>query len=99
VLNLLSVQTRTFSQTFSPTRLIQPDPASPSLADSAQPCGRWTSLDVYGRVAMQKVEGSSPFIRSMEAAPDKPHRFKEKPRRRGLSLRPGGELVVPIVSL
>jgi hypothetical protein len=35
MLDMLSVQTRTFSPTFSPTRVIQPDPASSSLGDLA----------------------------------------------------------------
>jgi hypothetical protein len=57
-----------FSPTFSPTRLIQTDPASSLLDDLAQPCACCTSIDASGRVAMQKVEGSSPFIRSQEPA-------------------------------
>jgi hypothetical protein len=60
---LLSLETRTFSPIFSPTRLIQTDPASSSLNEVAYPWGYRTRLDVTGRVAMQKVEGSSPFIR------------------------------------
>jgi hypothetical protein len=48
-------------------RLIQPDPASSSLSDLAQPWACSTNLGVSGRVAMQKVEGSSPFIRSSES--------------------------------
>jgi hypothetical protein len=63
----LSVQIRTFSPTFSRTRLIQPDPTSSSLGDLAQPCGCWTSLGVSGRVAMQKVVGSNPIIRFQKA--------------------------------
>jgi hypothetical protein len=60
---MLSVQTRTFSPTFSPTRLIQTDPASSLLDDLAQPCACWTNVSVSGRVAMQEAVGSSPTIR------------------------------------
>jgi hypothetical protein len=56
-----------FSPTFSPTRLIQTDPASSLRDDLAQPCACCTSIDASGRVAMQEVVGSSPIIRSSKA--------------------------------
>ncbi len=62
--SLLSVRTRIFSPFFSRTRPIQSDSAlSSCLSHLAQPCRYWFSRNLSGRVAMQKVEGSSPIIR------------------------------------
>ena len=61
---MLSAQTLSFSQTFSQSTLNWTDLTSRYSHDLAQTHGLRTSLRRFGLVAMQKVVGSSPIIRS-----------------------------------